>query len=813
MSCCRLASPRPQPSPIPDLRPSLSESAKIMAAQEAWERRHGTSTGSPAAEGASSSDEPADVPVVPRSTAAHISKNPPFPGPSGPLSGARGVAGENSNLLRAAQTPVPLPPYQQPLQSATLNNHLETPPSAAAASSNEPLRSVERTKQRERASKDAGRGAETVTLHLASSAALAPLSLHRRLMASAGWRARKARGAESPRSSSGDGPPDPEVGAMGTDTAIIPYMHKLIRFSEMPLSGDSPRRAERLGEVLGSWGSACAVAHMTGEESTDPEARCTADCYPTSRLFGECIEPPSQAGNDSTERPRRRSTPRSTHRARRGRPERRTTSPGGRGESARGKHASDAYFPRGALPTRLDDVAAFAIRWWAHALACGGINRWRAAIATGFIAPLLLFSLLSSQHHLPLLHFFAHLACRRAQRPRGLDIAGEHLAGIVDCPLLSLSSTSPPAQGSRGLDIAGERLACGVPDRRQSSPALEKCRHCDGHSNMGSKTGMHAQEGRCFFPGIPRPTQTRRWRFSNGSTSQNCTDSNARPRRSTGLGWKNLDKDSHWEEKTIRLPGVEEYFDQLDKSEYFDRRLMEAWVQLLKMNADHDFKAWEKVRGLLDYPGGPSNYKRRSPSLASSAAEPDRMENNPPPVPPSQHGVDTSIDDPDDGPGLAQPILTTPAPGPRRRTHNPSNRGTGTPRGRLNVSPATTAKAETSPMNSDPGQLGRRHNPQGCLRSTGLAWKQPATTSGLQRSCVAPYVAGNIAAKICKALRASHVRASPVRRAVCESPVEPGAMEIDRGVDEASECFEQGLGRESAAQEQNGPGIRWMIFA
>ncbi|KFA56453.1 hypothetical protein S40293_11478 [Stachybotrys chartarum IBT 40293] len=72
MSCCRLASPRPQPSPIPDLRPSLSESAKIMAAQEAWERRHGTSTGSPAAEGASSSDEPADVPVVPRSTAAHI---------------------------------------------------------------------------------------------------------------------------------------------------------------------------------------------------------------------------------------------------------------------------------------------------------------------------------------------------------------------------------------------------------------------------------------------------------------------------------------------------------------------------------------------------------------------------------------------------------------------------------------------------------------------------------------------------------------------------------------------------------------------
>ncbi|KFA56454.1 hypothetical protein S40293_11477 [Stachybotrys chartarum IBT 40293] len=399
------------------------------------------------------------------------------------------------------------------------------------------------------------------------------------------------------------------------------------------------------------------------------------------------------------------------------------------------------------------------------------------------IAPLLLFSLLSSlfsQHHLPLLHFFAHLACRRAQRPRRLDIAGEHLAGIVDCPPLSLSSTSPPAQGPRGLDIAGERLACGVPDRRQSSPALEKCRHCDEHSNMGSKTGIHAQEGRCFFPGIPRPTQTRRWRFSNGSTSQNCTGSNARPRRSTGLGWKNLDKDSHWEEKTIRLPGVEEYFDQLDKSEYFDRRLMEAWVQLLKMNADHDFKAWEK-RGLLDSPGGPSNHKRRSPSLASSAAEPDRMENNPPPVPPSQHGVDTSIDDPDDGPGLAQPILTTPTPGPRRRTRNPSNRGTGTPRG--------------------------------CLRSTGLAWKQPATTSGLQRSCVAPYVAGNIAAKICKALQASHVRASPVRRAVCESPVEPRAMEIDRGVDEASECSEQGLGRESAAQEQNGPGIRWMIFA
>ncbi|KEY75236.1 hypothetical protein S7711_11387 [Stachybotrys chartarum IBT 7711] len=258
MSCCRLASPRPQPSPIPDLRPSLSESAKIMAAQEAWERRHGTSTGSPAAEGASSSDEPADVPVVPRSTAAHISKNPPFPGPSGLLSGARGVAGENSNLLRAAQTPVPLPPYQQPLQSATLNNHLETPPSAAAASSNEPLRSVERTKQRERASKDAGRGAETVTLHLASSAALAPLSLHRRLMASAGWRA---------------------------------VFRDAFECGFPPTGGAS-------GEVLGSWGSACAVAHMTGEESTDPEARCTADCYPTSRLSGECIEPPSQAGSE-----------------------------------------------------------------------------------------------------------------------------------------------------------------------------------------------------------------------------------------------------------------------------------------------------------------------------------------------------------------------------------------------------------------------------------------------------------------------------------------------------------------------------------
>ncbi|KEY66258.1 hypothetical protein S7711_09184 [Stachybotrys chartarum IBT 7711] len=490
---------RPQPSPMPELRPSLSKSAKIMAAQEAWERRHSmplngsSSTASPAAEGASSSDESADLPAVselaPRKTAAHAGKKPPFSGPSGFPSRTRDGAGKYSNLLRVTQTPVPLPPLSTvPTTMASLSKRsLEEPSSAAAdskrhraskspstavASSNAPLSSVERTKQREQASKDALAIAQAEAHKQLSSlslpspsvaSGLASPSLYRRPMTSAeletsirqeqmhkmqsqtpiavpssqpvidltstaaksspilqapdgrrynsflgpSGKIETASGVLFPdgyslrpgyaswacpvsgcysthanikglaghfhashhsktfqdnrdgslteigpyKNPKGSSPPiittrleapkppakplathtppviqtpvplpatahlmrksDPRD--QGMDTATISYMHKLVRFSKAPLSGDTPVMAalEKQRDLpiewiafhkdkeIESWNFACAVAYMTGEEVTDVEARCTADCYPTSRLSGKCIKPPSQAtGSD-----------------------------------------------------------------------------------------------------------------------------------------------------------------------------------------------------------------------------------------------------------------------------------------------------------------------------------------------------------------------------------------------------------------------------------------------------------------------------------------------------------------------------------
>lgn len=212
---------RPQPSPMLDLRRSLSKVAKIVATQEARERRHSmphngfSSTTSPAAEEASSSDESADLPAVselpPRKRAARTGKRPPFSGPNGLSIYTQDGVGEYSNFLRVTQTPVPLPPLSTaPATMASLRKRsLEEPsgaaadskrrrasnsPSTAAASSNAPLSSVERTKQREQASKDALARAQAEAHKQLSSLSLpsppvaselASPSLHRRPMTSA----------------------------------------------------------------------------------------------------------------------------------------------------------------------------------------------------------------------------------------------------------------------------------------------------------------------------------------------------------------------------------------------------------------------------------------------------------------------------------------------------------------------------------------------------------------------------------------------------------------------------------------------------